>query len=286
MKLIEQTAEYWQQEDLYKHIERCARVCYKSESMTTEDSSKKLVYNLIKAKHGAMLEHGTVYLTRKIDTGNDNFNTFWEYYEQSPYSEVIIVNDYCLVTTNFRAMYYGDLKYSCKPTKYHHRRYTMYLTTSIGIVRELLRHRRFSFANESTRYCNYSKNKFDSNITCIIPHWANLNTGIYYNEGDYIIGDGYLKTIYENDKENIFLQALLYCEQHYMDLLKNGCAPQQARAVLSLATKSDIVMTGFDEDWKHFFALRLEGKTGAPHPDMKILAQLIKDEFDKNDIKL
>lgn len=296
MKLINQKAEYWPQEDLYKQIERCARVCYKSEDKITDDSANKMIDRLIQSSHLAMLEHGTIYLRRKVDKEDILYNAFETFYEQDPYSKVIYIVEMpggkdieCFVTTNFRVIVentlFEDLKYQCEPTKYHYKRYTMFLTTSIGIVRELLRHRKFSFANESTRYCNYSKDKFDNNITCIIPHWANLNPGVYYKEGNDIIGDRYLRTIYEDEKENIFLQALLYCEQRYMDLLENGCTPQQAREVLSLATKSDIVMTGFDEDWAHFFDLRLEGSTGAPHPDMKALAQLIEDEFDKNNIE-
>jgi thymidylate synthase (FAD) len=292
MKLINQKAEYWPQENLYKQIERCARVCYKSEDKITDDSAKKMVDRLIQSGHLAMLEHGTVYLKKEWEE-----DAKFDLYLNDPYSKVVYVTrniegakKEVLVTTNLRVIIenhaFEDLEYQCEPTMYHYKRYTMFLTTSIGIVRELLRHRKFSFANESTRYCNYSKDKFDNNITCIIPHWTNLNTGVYYKEGDYIIGDGYFKTIYEDEKENIFLQALLYCEQRYMDLLKNGCAPQQARDVLSLATKSDIVMTGFEEDWAHFFNLRLDGSTGAPHPDMKILAQLIGDEFYKNNIEV
>lgn len=292
MKLINQKAEYWPQENLYKQIERCARVCYKSEDKITDDSANKMVERLIQSSHLAMLEHGTIYLKRKANI--EDYDTFETFYEENPYSKIIyfVENTECFsfVTTNLRVIVenqlFEDLKYQCEPTKYHYKRYTMFLTTSIGIVRELLRHRKLSFANESTRYCNYSKDKFDNNITCIIPHWTNLNPGVYYKEGDYIIGDGYFKTIYEDEKENIFLQALLYCEQHYMNLLKNGCTPQQAREVLSLATKSDIVMTGFEEDWAHFFDLRLEGNAGAPHPDMKALAQLIEDEFNKNNIEV
>lgn len=294
MKLINPKSEYWPQKDLYKQIERCARVCYKSEDKITEDSAKKMVDRLIQAKHLAMLEHGTVYLKREVDMGDSKYNIFETFFEENPYSKVSYDGAECYVTTNLRVIVenclYEYMEYQCKPTKFHDRRYTMFLTTSIGIVRELLRHRKFSFANESTRFCNYTKTRFNDEIMCIKPSWINLNTGKYeltFNSGSELIvaGDGYLKMGYDDNVENLFLQSLLTAEKSYMEMITSkGFAPQQAREVLPLATKSDIVMTGFKEDWKHFFNLRLYGNTGAPHPDMKVLAQLIKDEFIKNNI--
>lgn len=267
MKLINQRAEYWSQEDLYKQIERCARVCYKSEDKITDDSAKKMVDRLIQSMHLAMLEHGTVYLKKKAKVGE--YSIFERFFEENPYSRVRFDGEECCVTTNLRVIVenclYEYMEYQCEPTKFHNRRYTMFLTTSIGIVRELLRHRKFSFANESTRYCNYTKDKFDRHISFVKPYWLK-------NSDEYA---------------QKFIDNLASCESCYNYLINEGhYKPQEAREILPLATKSDIVMTGFEEDWAHFFDLRLEGSTGAPHPDMKILAQLIEDEFDKNNIEV
>lgn len=88
MKLINQKSEYWPQKDLYRQIERCARVCYKSEDKITEDSAKRMVDRLIQSKHLAMLEHGTVYLKREIYVGDDKYKRFETFFEQNPYSKV------------------------------------------------------------------------------------------------------------------------------------------------------------------------------------------------------
>ena len=153
--------------------------------------------------------------------------------------------------------FFADIqKYGCEPTL-HKRRYTFRIVTSIALVRELLRHRVFSFANESTRYCNYSKDKFDNGITCIMPSWF-LDKNIQEAAAEY------------------FMDACKDAENYYFSLLKCGYSPQQAREVLPLCTKSELVMTGFKDDWDRFLELRLEGVTGKPHPDMIQLASMIK----------
>lgn len=142
---------------------------------------------------------------------------------------------------------------------------------------ELVRHRVFSFCQESSRYCNYSKDKFDNSITYIIPTWLTLNTGNYEfvdgPDGVEIAGDGFLKEVKHPDKDVRFLSALLNCENTYMSLINEGCPPEAARQVLPLATKTEICVTGFIEDWKHFFDLRYFEKTGRVHPDMKKLTK-------------
>lgn len=131
----------------------------------------------------------------------------------------------------------------------------------------------FSFAQESTRYCNYSKEKFGSELTFIQPVWA-----YHQEDGDYgTLGSPKRKnggnsdgTFYE------FIKSLQYCEQYYFRLLSEGWKPQQARAVLPNALKTELVMTGFVSDWKHFFELRCDS---AAHPQAKELAIPLKNEF-------
>lgn len=276
MKLIKSSVEYIPQEDLYKHIELCSRVCYKSEDRITVDSAKKMVDGLIKAGHGAMLEHGTVYLQMKVDYCNRDYLEFGQKYHHNPYSKLVIENGVAYVTTNYRALiqneWLDDLQYSCEPSEYHKKRYTLKFVTDIGVCRELLRHRKFSFANESTRYCNYSKDKFGNEITFVVPYW-------------YTYGNG------SNDRECSMNSEFENCcrdsEQSYLRMIRWGAKPEEARQVLPLATKTELIITGFKEDWDHFFSLRYYGTTGKPHPDMQHLAQLAWNEFkDKLNLEL
>lgn len=276
MKLIKPSVEYIPQEDLYKHIEFCSRVCYKSEDRITEGSAKKMVDGLIKAGHGAMLEHGTAYLQKEVDHGNIDYINFEDNYTNNPYSKIVLEGGIAYVTANMRVLVennlLSNLEYACKPTEYHKKRYTLKFITDIGVCRELLRHRKFSFANESTRYCNYSKSKFGGELTFITPTWYTGGNGI-------------------NDKEcSMDSEFELSCEEaekSYLRMISWGAAPQEARQVLPLATKTELVMTGFEDDWVNFMDLRLRGTTGKPHPDMQHLAQLAWNEFkDKLNLEL
>ena len=113
----------------------------------------------------------------------------------------------------------------------------------------------------------YSKDKFNNEITCIEPTWIDDDRNIK-------------SEAYDNAYE-IFCSACEEAEGYYFTLLENGFTAQEARNVLPLATKCDMIMTGFVDDWKHFFALRADGITGAPHPQAKELAQPLKQEFIK-----
>lgn len=304
MKLINQSVEYLPQEDLFKQIELAARTCYKSEDKITNDSAEKMVDGLIKAGHNAMLEHGTVYLKCFKSEGTnllDKSNPLSKY-AFNKYSKVGVErNEYPLFkgfgiypTTNYRVLvennWIDDIqKYLCEPTEWHVKRYTFKIVTSIGIVRELLRHRAFSFANESTRYCNYSKNKFDNEITYIIPHWLKINEETHIDTPRFIDKTYGIKNIIQagitEPKDIDFISSLLIAEQVYLSMLAGdmriGRSPQQAREVLPLCTKSELIMTGFEDDWERFLDVRLEGTTGKPHPDMVELAKMIKDKLDK-----
>lgn len=146
---------------------------------------------------------------------------------------------------------------------------------------ELVRHRVFSFAQESTRYCNYSKDKFGNEVTFIKPSWADsIEIGNYfikhdYEKGTYSANFGYVG--YSQD----YLTSLCEAENAYFEMLNKGCTPQQARAVLPNALKTEVCMTGFASDWRFFFDLRYYGETGKPHPDMELLASKARSEFMK-----
>ena len=293
MKLIKPSYEFWEQKEglsgVEAQIERAARVCYASEP---KGEVGELLGKLIKSKHYAMLEHGTVYLMidcsgRLIDVANK--------YIQNKYSKVSLHSDgvhYC-ITTNYRVLvennWLDDLKYLCEPTEYHEKRITVKFTMDRIGSQSFCRHRVFSFAQESTRYCNYSKDKFSNEITFIIPSRLNIPEGIaYWHDGlGYRVGadpnntdfDASLGYINKSSNYDSFLYALENAEKSYFRLLKEEWKPQQARQVLPNALKTELVMTGFVSDWKHFFDLRAIGTTGKPHPDAEILAKPLMNEF-------
>lgn len=282
MRLIKPSYEVWQQppglEGVYKQIERVGRVCYKSEDKITEDSAKPFVDRMIKSGHNSMLEHGTVYLDIPLNIWGGSGK-----YLDNPYSRVKIYRGHIYVSGNYRVLiennWLDDLKYLCEPTEFHEKRVTVRFTTSNGIMREFTRHRSHSFAVESTRYCNYSKNKFNNEITFIQPYWFTHDcTKKYLNKLiilKYTPNDNY------TSEENLFLTHLLDVEEKYMGLINLGLKAQEAREVLPLATKCDMVMTGFISDWQHFFSLRTSiiAETGKPHPDASALADPLYKEF-------
>lgn len=298
MKLIKPSFEIWNQpaglEGVYKQIERVGRVCYKSEDKITEDSAKPFIDRMIKSGHGAMLEHGTVYLKvpyGKMDDNGEFENEGIMYsYHNNHYSIVKSGNDdNWYITTNYRVLvendWLNDLMYLCDgPTIFHEKRICVRFICDRGVSHEFVRHRVFSFAQESTRYCNYSKDKFGNELTFIIPCWLE----------DYNYKD--------NTYNQLFIDSLRFAEAHYLDLLKkwddkipdkryktgfrnNPWTPQQARAVLPNSLKTELVVTGFTSDWKHFFRLRSRiAETGKPHPQAQELADPLMDEFVKRGI--
>jgi thymidylate synthase ThyX len=115
----------------------------------------------------------------------------------------------------------------------------------------------------------------------ILPYWANLNIGYYELDEDNMsfIGDGYCEDGIWNSRESKFLWHLSECEDNYIELLAKGCKAQEAREVLPLALKSQLIMTGFESNWNDFLDKRLKETTGRVHPSMKELAELISKEL-------
>lgn len=284
MKLIESSVQIIEEKDPYKMIELAGRTCYKSEDKITENSAKEFVDRMIKLGHGAMLEHGTIYLT--IDGEDPNLSKI----QSNPHTKVNLVpyevlteSNYTIsykayITTNLRVLIENNLKellcYQVEPTEHHEKRITAKFICDRGVSHEFVRHRVFSFAQESTRYCDYSKDKFGNDITYIIPSWLDLPEGKYSDWDNDWCDVSELKLLYPevdnlSDPANCFLQSIKNAEYYYFMLINRGWKPQQARQVLPNATKTELVMTGFESDWEHFFSLRCSSKA---HPDAKKLA--------------
>lgn len=209
-------------------------------------------------------------------------------------------NKYAYVTMNYRHIiennWLDDLKFQCEPTEFHEKRATVRFILSRSIAQEYTRHRVFSFAMESQRYCAYNRNKFGNEVTFIKPYWLNIPEGRYTNTAKQSPEDGEYKQImlHENNinvypltttPEGRFLWNCYLSEHNYFYLINQGWKPQQAREVLPNACKTELVMTGFIEDWKNFFRLRSRiAKTGKPHPQAQELADPLMDEFVKRGI--
>lgn len=288
MKLIESSVQIIEEKDPYKMIELAGRTCYKSEDKITENSAKEFVDRMIKLGHGAMLEHGTVYLT--ITAASPEVRK----YEINPYSRVKKIsvdgiNGRAYITTNYRVLvenkWLDDLKYQCDPTPSHEKRITVKFICDRGVSHEFVRHRVFSFAQESQRYCNYSKDKFNNELTFIKPTWLNIPTGDYtYWDGDWCdIDNMKIQLPSDNGIADNFLWCLNNAGMQYRLLINKGLKPQEARAILPNATKTELVMTGFESDWEHFFELRC---SGAAHPDAKKLADELKSLMNVKNIEL
>lgn len=296
MRLIESKVELLPQpaglEGIYKQIEIAGRTCYKSEDKITPNSAKEFVDRMIKNGHTAMLEHGTVYMSVPVEDWDRDAHE-WEFMfpEGLPWVSINCDGRFYLITTNFRHIIEGGVgvetmtKYLCEPVFGHDKRISARFTCDRGVSHELVRHRVFSFAQESTRFCNYSKDKFGNELTFIIPSWLELNPGEYILERDSqgrraIEGDGYYYDLSDGiEEEPAFLYNLLQAEKGYFTMLELGWKAQQARQVLPNALKTEVVMTGFFNDWQNFFDLRCASNA---HPDMRILACELKGMVNGN----
>lgn len=264
MKLIKNKVEKLEQKHdllgVYEQIEIAGRTAYKSLDKIEYDengrskTAKAFVDKMIKLGHGSPLEHGTVYL--KIPYGEtSNFD-----YYKDKYTICKCHPDYnCMfITTNYRVIVenklFDDLKYICEPTKYHELRHTFRLTCARVQADSFVRHRVFSFLMESTRYCNYNDGKFDNEITIVKPtKWEDYEKSLL-----------------------IFVSSWESAERTYITLIKNGIKPEDARDVLPLQLKTELIMTGTTSQWNKFFKLRISEHA---HPDAKYIAEKIKEQL-------
>lgn len=138
-----------------------------------------------------------------------------------------------------------------------HHSVTVRVVCDRGVSHEIVRHRIASYTQESTRYCNYSKEKFGSEVTFVLP---NALVGKPKNDENYIVWE----------------QAMLNAESSYLRMLNAGSGAQVARSVLPNSLKTEIVMTMNIREWRHFFKLRTNK---AAHPDMREIAIPMLQEF-------
>ena len=282
MRLIKSSFEIKEQElglsGIYKQIEWAGRHCYQSLDKITEDSYKEFAPRMNKSGHRSVLEHGSVYLKlpyevfdniRLGDPFKDPYSPHWVKYFIDYNNDIVYVStNYRWIVENYKEEWLD--KYLCEPTNYHYKRVTVKFILPISISREFCRHRVFSFSEMSTRYCNFSKDRFNNEITFIAPSWMD-NTS-FENVDNYLHKREFDMSFGSIDLVN----ALSQCELCYLSMINKGLKPQQAREVLPLCTKTELVMTGFAEDWEGFFELRT---AESAHPQARELAIPLQEEF-------
>lgn len=279
MKILEEpTVELLKQESydakgILQFIERCARLSYKSENLMTDTSYTKFCDMLVDKDHGRPLEFGTVHL--KMDTYEwedfthslitlDKHNDIWMKHNcVSEDSEPVyyITMNYRYFTELCKTPCLANLYPACTPEDGEHfpKRYTAKFVISRGVMDEFRTHISLSSIAESTRWCNYSKGKFNNEITVILP-----------------------RNLYDIPEDNVnyiaWKESLTDAENAYMDLLALGWTPQHARGVLPLDIKSELIMCGFEDAWNNFFYRRCALDA---HPDARYIASKLKSKLDE-----
>lgn len=286
MKLINQSFEILEQKDfslvgIKKFIERCGRVCYKSEDKITDDSYKKFVNMLESRDHARPLEFGTVHL--KISSGMlfeeflhdlvdcELYNPMWIKYKELP--------EYTYITTNYR--HYLQIIKKCpyiaeyfteQDNCYYPSRYTVHMTLSRGVMDEFRTHVGLSHLAESTRYCNYSKDKFNNEIAFIIPDWVDsIKEGTYTKDYEFPPMWGH-----DNWMDSEWFYAMCKAEKAYLTMTREYLTPQQAREVLPLSVKSELISCGFEDAWENFFYRRCANDA---HPMAREIAIPLQKRF-------
>lgn len=279
--------------DPLRKIEKCGRVCYQSTHKIEDQSYQKFVGMIMKNGHYSVLEHGNIILEIIENDYNEivrsipakalkffafsdddrlvmsgNFRAWIELikeYEGDVYAVSKI--------KEFLSLYFPDcfdhqyresysfydiellnFEHLSKEEFYTHQRITVDFIADRGFLAEIRTHRDASFSAESTRYCNYASDKFNNELTMIMPLFFANNEEAY--------------TVWESSCRHI--------EMEYFKLLENGASPQEARTVLPNSLKAEIVMTANIPEWEHVFKLRTS--TGA-HPQMKELMIPLEEDF-------
>lgn len=299
----------------YKQIEKVGRACWASENYITEYSYQTFVEGLMEREHNAPLEHGTIYLVYMVGspmydmsymTNISDVNKF----KNNPYSKVIekrydvaaeakydnwifefVANfgpsTVYYITTNLRVIIENFNKDNRQrvldhivnvPYKEHEIRITVHFTCQRAISAEFNRHRKDSIMERSSRYCNFSKDKFGNEIGIVKPNWV-------INDIPNLDFMGYIKTLNNHDnsewsKFDYWVFANLACEWSYMNLIELGAKPEEARDILPMDLQTELYHTAFISDWIHFFKLRAwNSKGNKPHPEARKLARMIFDKF-------
>lgn len=274
MKFVKPSVELWEHgwelKDIWNHVAKCARVCYQTKQSSDEDGEafvRRVIFrhtpDSCPFNHLSVLEHGTVYMIMPAEVGRKYVGNHYSkvYFGKADWDNPEEEGN-AYVTTNLRVLVENewlefDKQYITPRHILHNGRITLSIITDIGVSRELNRHRCHSVSEESTRYCNYAGNKFGNELTFIMPEW--------YDELDE-----------DNEAQEVFKLECQQAEVVYLRLKELGWTAQQARQVLPLSLKTQVIHTAFTLDWMDFLDLRFFEYSGKVHPNMKAVSAQIK----------
>lgn len=277
MKIVKPFAEIWVPEDIEKHIVICAQVCYAAEKIPVN------IHDWLESKwaagHRSIFRHGTYYFAIPVIVCTERMRSFFKnspyigYYENEEfvfcsvngqtYKEISWFNHlYKYSTSELGLMGFANNEEDRNGITKILRR-TLYIQTQISTSRELNRVSPNNICEQSTRYCNYTLDKFDGQVKICEPWWFNSD-------------------IYSEEIKRRLIQAMTVSTDAYNYLVRIGVKPQDARGVLPLDTATKCVYTYRIEEWKHIIDLRYYGIAGTPHPNAKIIANLIRKELNEN----
>ena len=311
IKVVNPSVELWKQDGytldaIWKHIARCTRVAYQSTPKNeNEDAYEFLKRTIFKGKdvlnehltkedilsmHLSCCEHATVHL-KYPKILNRACIQFAVRLRNNKYTRWVESDGYIYVTTNMRVILETSIEelefIDVEGFLHYYPRHTISFITDIGASRELNRHRVNSVVEESTRYCAYDKGKFGNGITVAklpwIPDVDPNDEGHDYTEGFFNDNEVFDNNVIEEqytanwNAVDWFFYGLQICDLVYRKTRELGWTAQQAREILSLNTKTQVVHTAFDNDWNHYIDLRSNGVSGAPHPMAKELADKVDD---------
>lgn len=267
-----------------KHIEYCARICYKSQDKITEDSYVSFVRMLKDKGHSRALEFGTVHLQMdayQFKVFQDMLIKYRIYNDQ--WFKYNVSTGTVFITLNYR--YYLDILkvypsvavfFDSQDSEYYPKRYTVHMILSRGIMDEFRTHIGLSHLAESTRWVNYSRDKFGKELTFVKPSYLNWNTRQIITTENNVDHDRYVAEVDDDGTIWDYLSSLLNAEKRYLALIGKGWTPQQARDVLPLAIKSELISCGFSDAWENFFKRRTAKDA---HPMAREIALSLQKEM-------
>jgi len=279
VKIVEPSIEIYDIKslmDIKKHIEKCGRTCYKSEDKITDTSAEKFIEGILKSGHESVIEHANIIF--KLTKNDNNIKNITNISSKVMGFHSFIGIEHIYVSANMRTLrdisrlgyndfdevleqnglsvfVYNNKHYHCLTGKldittvqtFHDdnlNNITVHMVSNLSCYKDITRHRLASFSIESTRFNNYSKGKFGTELTMLKP--VNL--------------------VYSTPEYNEWLDCMKNIEEHYMKMCELGCRADQARLCLPHSVKADIIMTANITEWKHIFSLRCDK---AAHPDVR-----------------
>lgn len=283
VKIVEATAEVYSLnslQDICTHIERCGRTCYKSENLITNETAVPFITGILKSGHESVIEHANVIFSMPDTAKNREILTMRDIRglsvsiekDNHSQSQVIVVSgnlrafrdlarrydvhDFLLLIGNplfyikkeAQPQFTGAKIEGVQTSRFSelHNYFTTHSVLDVGAYKDVTRHRPASFSIESTRYCNYSKGKFGSELTMIAPCNIEKNSEMY----------------------NEWLNCMTMIEKTYMKMAELGAKSDQLRMILPHSTKADMIMSANVAAWRHIFSLRCHQ---AAHPSLRLV---------------